>query len=118
MIAGLDPVLLDLVSLRVSQINGCGFCLDMQTKELRAKGVSEQVPYLLSLRREVPSLYSSREKAALAWAEVLTKLGEHGVLDDVFDTARGLKTRQVRPSAMRRFATICASASITCPVRR
>ena len=74
-LAGFDPVLLELVSLRASQINGCSFCLDMHTKELRAKGVSEQMLYLLGVWREVPSLYSTREKAALAWTEALTKLG-------------------------------------------
>lgn len=87
-LAGLDPVLLELVSLRASQINGCGFCLDMHTKELRAKDVSEQKLYLLAIWREAPELYSPRERAALAWTEALTKLGEHGVPDDVYDGAR------------------------------
>jgi AhpD family alkylhydroperoxidase len=82
-----DPILLELVNLRVSQINGCGFCLDMHSKELRAKDVPEQKLYLLSVWRET-SLYSARERAALAWAEAVTKLGEHGVPDDVYEMAR------------------------------
>lgn len=87
-LAGFDPVLLELVSLRASQINGCGFCLDMHTKELRAKNVDEQRLYLLSVWREVPWLYTSREQAALVWTEALTKLGEHGVSDEVYESVR------------------------------
>jgi AhpD family alkylhydroperoxidase len=85
--AGLEPSLLELVKLRVSQINACAFCLDMHTKELRAAGETEQRLYLLSAWREVP-MYTDREKAALAWGEALTRLPGGGVPDEVFERAQ------------------------------
>ncbi|HJW43639.1 MAG TPA: carboxymuconolactone decarboxylase family protein [Geothrix sp.] len=85
--AGLEPSLVELVKLRVSQINGCAFCLDMHTKELRAAEVAEQRLYLLSAWREAP-MYTDREKAALAWGEALTRLPGDGVPDEVFERAR------------------------------
>ena len=61
--SGLEPVLLDLVRLRASQINGCAYCLDMHWKDLRARGENEQKLYLLDAWRESP-FYSDRERAA------------------------------------------------------
>jgi|SRR5208282_6285500 len=84
---GLDHTLLELVKLRASQINGCAWCMDMHTKELRAAGESEQRFYLLSAWRECP-FYSERERAALAWTEALTLLTVGNVPDDVFALAR------------------------------
>src|SRR5438045_8748944 len=68
---GLEHLLLELVKLRASQINGCAHCIDMHSKELRAQGESEQRIYLLDAWRESP-IYSERERAALAWTEALT----------------------------------------------
>ena len=84
---GLDHQLLELVKLRASQINGCAWCMDMHTKELRIAGEAEQRLYLLSAWRECP-FYSERERAALAWTEALTQLTEGNVPDDVFALAR------------------------------
>jgi len=84
---GLDRNLLEFVKLRASQINGCAWCMDMHTKELRAAGESEQKLYLLSAWRECP-FYSDRERAALAWTEAVTRLEKGDVPDDVFDLAR------------------------------
>lgn len=84
---GLDHGLLELVKLRASQINGCAWCMDMHTKELRAAGETEQRLYLVSAWRECP-FYSERERAALAWTEALTLLTDGNVPDDVFDAAR------------------------------
>ena len=67
---GLAPQLNDLVNYRVSQLNGCAFCLDMHSKDLRARGETEQRLYMISAWREAPHLYSDRERAALAWAEM------------------------------------------------
>jgi AhpD family alkylhydroperoxidase len=83
---GLDHTLLELVKLRASQLNGCAHCIDMHSKELRADGESEQRLYLLSAWREAPQ-YSERERAALAFTEAVTRLGEHGVPDEVYDAA-------------------------------
>ena len=62
---------MELMKIRASQINGCAFCLDMHTKEARAKGETEQRLYGLSAWREAP-YYTDRERAALAWAEAVT----------------------------------------------
>jgi AhpD family alkylhydroperoxidase len=83
---GLDRKLLDLVYLRVSQINGCAYCLDMHWKDLRAAGESEQRLYSLDAWRESP-LYSAHERAALAWAEAVTVLPNREVPDAVFEEA-------------------------------
>jgi AhpD family alkylhydroperoxidase len=86
---GLAPGLVDLVNYRVSQINGCAFCLDMHSKDLRARGETEQRIYMLSAWREVPNLYDARERAALAWAEAVTRLTDQEVSDEVYNQARG-----------------------------
>ena len=86
--SGLAPGLLDLVNQRVSQINGCAYCLDMHAKDLRARGETEQRIYMLSAWREVPDLYNARERAALAWAEAVTRLTDQEVSDEVYDQAR------------------------------
>ena len=84
---GLDHMLLELVKLRASQINGCAHCIDMHTKELRAGGESEQRLYLLNAWEESP-FYSDRERAALAWAEALTLVTNGRVPDEVYEKAR------------------------------
>ncbi len=84
---GLEHSLLELVKTRVSQINGCAYCLDMHTKDARAAGETEQRLYLLPAWRET-SAYSARERAALAWAEALTLVAGHDVHDAVYAQAR------------------------------
>ena len=80
--------LLNLIYFRVSQINGCAYCLDMHSKDLRAAGETEQRLYCLEAWRDAP-FYTERERAALAWAESITLVGEtHDVSDEVFETAR------------------------------
>src|SRR5689334_3322146 len=69
--SGLEHNLLELVKMRVSQINGCAFCLHMHATDLRAHGETEMRLYMLNAWRESP-LYTDRERAALAWAESLT----------------------------------------------
>jgi AhpD family alkylhydroperoxidase len=66
--SGLETNLLDLVRLRASQINGCAFCIDMHSKDLRAAGETEQRLYLLDAWRESPC-FSDRERAALEWTK-------------------------------------------------
>ena len=84
---GLESNLLDLVRLRASQINGCAFCIDVHSKDLRAEGESEERLYLLDAWREAP-FYSDRERAALAWTEAVTLISEGHVPDDVYEQAR------------------------------
>jgi AhpD family alkylhydroperoxidase len=86
--SGLDPALLDLVRMRASQINGCAFCIDMHSKDARARGETEQRLYELNAWRETP-FYTERERAALAWTEAVTLVAQTHVPDDVYETARG-----------------------------
>ena len=81
--SGLEHSLLELVKMRASQINGCGYCLDMHSKDARAAGETEQRLYLLDAWREAP-FYSDRERAAIAWCEALTLLPQTGAPDDVY----------------------------------
>src|SRR5438876_12244122 len=85
--SGLERSLLDLLYFRVSQINGCAYCLDMHSKDLRAAGETEQRLYLLEAWRESP-FYSDRERAALAWAEAVTLLNERDVPDEMYEQAQ------------------------------
>ncbi len=84
---GLEPSLLELVKLRASQINGCAFCIDMHTKDARARGESEQRLYTLQVWREMP-FFSERERAALAWTECVTEIGKQGLPDAIFEAGR------------------------------
>ena len=84
---GLEESLVHLVKLRASQINGCAYCLDMHSKDLRALGESEQRLYLLDAWEEAP-FYSDRERAALAWAEAGTRVTDGHVPDDVYERVR------------------------------
>lgn len=84
--SGLEHGLLELVKIRASQINGCAYCIDMHTKDARAAGETEQRIYALNAWRETP-FYSDRERAALAWTEAVTHIG-NGVSDEVYAEAR------------------------------
>jgi AhpD family alkylhydroperoxidase len=91
--SSLDETLINLLSLRVSQINGCAFCLDMHAKDLRAAGESEQRIYMMNAWRESP-VYSARERAALAWAEAVTLITEGHVPDAVYAETKGQFSEQ------------------------
>lgn len=82
--SGLEEVLIHLVKLRVSQINGCAYCIDMHWKDLRALGETEQRLYSLDAWHECP-YYSDRERAALRWAEAVTDLHDGHVPDAVYE---------------------------------
>lgn len=82
----LEPSLLELVRLRASYLNGCAFCVDMHTKDARASGETEQRLYAVPVWRDGP-FFTPRERAALAWTEAVTRLGEDGVPDDVYTEA-------------------------------
>ena len=91
--SGLERSLIDLIHFRVSQINGCAYCLDMHSKDLRAEGETEQRLYVLEAWREAP-FYSERERAALAWAEAVTLLTNKEVPDDVYEQALAQFSKQ------------------------
>jgi AhpD family alkylhydroperoxidase len=84
---GIDPLLLDLIKLRASQINGCAYCIDMHSKEAKHRGETDQRLRLLSVWREVP-FYTDRERAAFAWTEAVTLVSQDHVPDEVYRQAR------------------------------
>jgi AhpD family alkylhydroperoxidase len=84
---GIETSICELVSLRASQMNGCGFCVDMHVKEAKIHGERELRLHHVAIWRE-STLFSPRERAALAWTEVLTRIPEHGVPDELYARVR------------------------------
>lgn len=82
--SGLDPVLVDLVYLRVSQINGCAYCLDTHTRDLTKKGVAPEKLAVLQVWREADGVFNEPEQAALSWAETVTRVAETAIPDKAF----------------------------------
>ncbi|MDR5755079.1 MULTISPECIES: carboxymuconolactone decarboxylase family protein [unclassified Caballeronia] len=91
--SGIEVSICELASLRASQLNGCGFCVDMHVKEARIHGERELRLHHVAIWRE-STLFSFRERAALAWTEIVTKLPHDGVPDDLFDYVRTQFTDQ------------------------
>lgn len=85
-VSGIEPSLKELIKIRVSQINGCSFCLDMHTTDSRKQGETEQRIYVLPAWREAP-FYTDRERAALALAEAVTLVADQGVSQQVYEQA-------------------------------
>ncbi len=83
----------DLMTLRASQMNGCGFCVDMHVKEAKIHGERELRLHHVAIWRE-STLFSDRERAALAWTEALTQLAPHGVPDEIYDSVRAQFSEQ------------------------
>jgi AhpD family alkylhydroperoxidase len=84
---GIEPTIGHLVEIRASQINGCAFCADMHIKQAMIGGERPLRIHHLTVWRESP-LFSERERAALAWTEVLTQLPPHGVSDEIYASVR------------------------------
>ncbi len=83
----LEPVLLDLVRLRASQLNGCAYCVDMHSLDLRAAAVTDQRIFSLPVWQDAP-LYTDRERAALLWTDALTLISQNHVPDEVYQQVR------------------------------
>src|SRR6185295_19392471 len=77
----------DLVFLRVSQINGCAYCIDMHSRDLLKAGLPVEHLVLVAAWPEAHNIFDEQERAALAWAEVVTRLGDQGVPDSAFEAA-------------------------------
>ena len=88
--SSLSPVLVDLVYLRISQINNCAYCLDMHTRDLLKKGQKIEKLALVQAWAEAGGLFDERERAALAWAETVTRVAETGVPDQAYQAARAV----------------------------
>ncbi|WP_077090103.1 carboxymuconolactone decarboxylase family protein [Mycobacterium rhizamassiliense] len=85
--SGLLPGLVTTVYLRVSLINGCAYCIDMHSRELRDLGVSNEKIALVPVWQEAGELFDARERAALAWAETVTRISETGAPDSAYAAA-------------------------------
>jgi len=85
--SGLPKLLVDLVNLRVSLINGCAYCIDMHSRDLLKEGLSSDKLALVPAWREAGDLFTPREKAALRWAETVTKVAETAVPQAEFEAA-------------------------------
>jgi AhpD family alkylhydroperoxidase len=85
--SGLPKALVDLVYLRVSQINGCAYCIDMHSRELLLEGVSPEKLVLVPVWREAGPLFDEDEKAALAWAETVTRVADTAIPDKDYAAA-------------------------------
>jgi AhpD family alkylhydroperoxidase len=78
---GLSKELIDLVYLRVSQINGCAYCIDMHSRDLLKNGLSVDKLVLVPVWHDAGAVFSARERTALAWAETVTRVADTGVPD-------------------------------------
>lgn len=85
--SGLEHSLLELVKMRASQLNACGYCLDMHSKDARAAGETEQRLYVLPAWREAP-FFTDRERAALEWTETVTLIAQNDVSDELYARVR------------------------------
>jgi AhpD family alkylhydroperoxidase len=85
--SGIEKSLVELIKIRASQVNGCAFCLHMHTADARAAGETEERIYLLDAWRE-SSLYTDRERAALAWTEAVTLVAQSHIPDSVYEEVR------------------------------
>ena len=88
--SSLPAVLVDLVYLRISQINNCAYCLDMHTRDLLKKGQKIEKLALVQAWAEAGNLFNERERAALAWAETVTRVAETGIPDEAYRAARAV----------------------------
>jgi len=102
----LDPILLELIKMRASQINGCAFCLNMHSIDARKIGETEQRLYLLNAWRET-TLFTEREEVVLALTEQVTLISNH-VSDEIYDKAAGLFSEQELAQIIMAIVTINA----------
>ena len=102
----LEAGLLELVKIRASQINGCAFCLEMHNREARERGEAQRRLDVLAGWREVPGLFTERERAALALTEVVTMIADAGVPDEIWDLISKQFTEQEIVHLLMAVATI------------
>lgn len=85
--SGFPKVLIDLVYLRVSQINGCAYCIDLHSRDLLKAGLAVEKLVLVPVWHEAGALFTTREQVALAWAETVTRVAETGIPDADYQAA-------------------------------
>ncbi|MFF3869273.1 MULTISPECIES: carboxymuconolactone decarboxylase family protein [Micromonospora] len=115
--ANLDHTVLELVKLRASMLNGCGFCVDMHSRDALAAGESSRRLFAVAAWRETP-FFDERERTALALTDALTRLGEHGVPDEVWDAAAKVWSEKELADLTVAIATINVWNRIVAATRR
>ncbi|OJF13692.1 carboxymuconolactone decarboxylase family protein [Couchioplanes caeruleus] len=100
-----DPTLLELIKLRASMVNGCSFCTDMHSREALEQGESSRRLFAVAAWHDAP-FFSERERAALALTDAVTRLGEHGVPDEVWEPAAKAFTEEELGNLLMAIATI------------
>jgi AhpD family alkylhydroperoxidase len=101
----LDHTVLELVKLRASMLNGCAFCVDMHSRDALAGGESSRRLFAVAAWRDAP-FFDERERTALALTDAVTRLGEHGVPDDVWDAAAKVWSEKELANLLVAIATI------------
>ncbi|MGC4770403.1 carboxymuconolactone decarboxylase family protein [Micromonospora sp. DT44] len=104
--ANVDHTVLELVKLRASMLNGCAYCVDMHSRDALAAGESSRRLFAVSAWREALSFFDEREQAALALTDAVTRLGEHGVSDEVWDAAAKVYSEKELADLVLAIATI------------
>lgn len=97
--------MLELVKIRASMLNGCSFCVDMHTRDALDSGESTRRLFAVAAWREAP-FFTERERTALALTDAVTRLGEHGVPDDVWDAAAKVWSERELADLVMAIATI------------
>ncbi|MEV1144160.1 carboxymuconolactone decarboxylase family protein [Micromonospora sp. NPDC049799] len=100
-----DHTVLELVKLRASMLNGCSFCVDMHSRDALGAGESSRRLFAVAAWREAP-FFDERERTALALTDAVTRLGEHGVTDDVWDAAAKVWSEKELADLVMAIATI------------
>jgi AhpD family alkylhydroperoxidase len=113
----IDVELGELIKIRASQINHCAFCLDMHTRDARKHGVSEQKLDVLAAWEEAETLFTERERAALALTEAVTELGNGHVPDEVYARAADVFSERELGQVIAMAVTINAWNRINVTVR-
>ncbi|QGN47277.1 carboxymuconolactone decarboxylase family protein [Micromonospora sp. WMMD558] len=103
--ANVEHTVLELVKLRASMLNGCAFCVDMHSRDALSSGESSRRLFAVATWREAP-FFDERERTALALTDAVTKLGEHGVPDDVWDAAAKVWSEKELADLVMAIATI------------
>jgi AhpD family alkylhydroperoxidase len=107
----------ELIKLRASILNGCSRCVDLHTRTALKNGESQRRLFAVAAWREAP-FFDERERAALALTDAVTRLGEHGVPDDVWDEVRAVWSEEETANLILAIATINVWNRISVTTRR
>ncbi|MGW3605684.1 carboxymuconolactone decarboxylase family protein [Micromonospora sp. NPDC005161] len=103
--SNVDHTVLELIKLRASMLNGCAYCVDLHSRDALANGESNRRLFAVATWREAP-FFDERERTALALTDAVTRLGEHGVSDEVWDAAAKVWSEKELADLVMAIATI------------